>query len=156
MKRAYLSLFLAFVLVGVAHAQSQLPASDNNNFQGQITASAEIDVRTTVVQRLAVEGTQNLDFGFVTGGEEYDEIQAGVFEITGEDGATVSLNQGAVTTNLSGGTGSVVFTPGTLASSTSLTGGSALVNITGSIDVGENATGDFSGTYELEVGYTSF
>lgn len=160
MKRAFLCLFLTVALVGTAHAQSGLADDNASNFQGEITATADIQVLTTVIQRLVVTGSQALDFGFVTapaaGSEDYDELQVGQFTITGEAGSIVSLSEGAGTvTTMTGGTGSVTWSPGSIAATTTLTGGSATIDLSGTLTVASGASGDFSGTYELDVAYTS-
>lgn len=161
MKKGLLTAFLMVALVGAANAQSGLASNNNANFQGVTNASAQIDVLTTVIERLVVTGDQDLDFGFVTapatGTANYSQLQNGQFTITGQDGATVSLTQGGATSaTLTGGTnGPLTFTPDALAGSTTLGGGSATVDVTGSIDVPAGASGDFSGVYELSVEYTA-
>lgn len=161
MKKLILSAFVALAMVATASAQGTSLGgfgSGSINPNAAISDNATIDVLTTVIQQLTVTGDQVLDFGFVTNDGTFDEVQQGQFTISGEAGATVALTHTPPTT-LTGGSGTVTFTPGATDSELTLPTGtgatSQTVDISGSITTSADADGLFGGTYDLSVLYTS-
>ena len=159
MKKTILGLFLGMSVMGMA-ADGDSTESTTSALVSSTTHAQEISndlhINATVVQPLTIVETTSMEFGKIILGQAADSTTAGVMDISGDKGATVTITTpGTATISHYNDKVDVTLTPSTPTGSATLDwDGKLTQTIDGSIAAGATkAAGEYTGTTTIKVKY---